>query len=143
MKNFVLTFGVVFTLFKERLSSLGYVHVEEKKNILNEIKIAIGNNKENFNLGNKVILHFSKNFSDNFFSIEHHYCLDGKQYMLEDEHPFRRPNKLSIFANGKRTQINSEVLLNDSKEVEVFIDKIIDYFNRVELLNKKRFSIAV
>lgn len=133
MKNFAVTFGVVFAFFKEKIACLGFVYKEEKTDLFKEIKLAIADSKENLSLGNKVVFHFSENYMNNSFSLEHHYNLDGNQYILEDELPYLRPNKISIFAKGKRLEINSEELMRNQEEVALFIEKISDYFQRLEV----------
>lgn len=142
MKNFTLTFGVVFTFFKEKLACLGYVYKEEKTDLFKEIKFAISDSKENLSLGNKVVFHFSENHMNDSFSLEHHYNLDDKNFILENQFPYRRPNKLSLFANGKREVINSAELIKSSEGDEIFIDKINEYFQRIKILNKKILTAA-
>jgi len=137
---------VLFPLLEQRLPKSYKLELKEF-NSSGEIKqtISIANSKKNFDTGNKVVLLFCES-KKNILIIEHHYCLDGKQKVAQNDKWNECPNKLSYCILGQKKAINFNLLgkpkdvFNKSQEIEDLVWSISDYFSRLDTIFSKESS---
>lgn len=135
MKKFITAYLTIRNLLDDHLAK-GKSKLQLERvscNVSREIKQAIVDKSENMHAGNKVILIFKESIN-NIFMVEHHYCLDGKERILENEGSLTAPNKLCYFTLGKKNQIDSDELIRKPQEIEKFISDINDFYKRLKYL---------
>lgn len=144
MEKLIKLCSVLFPLLEKRLPKSYKLKLEEF-NSSGEIKqtISIANSKKNFDAGNKVVLLFCDS-KKNIIKTEHHYCLDGKQKVVQNEKWNECPNKLSYCILGQKKAINFNNLLGKSKDVikkspemKDLVWSISDYFIRLDTVFSK------
>lgn len=137
MKNNLYMVLKVFNLLRPKLNELGYVLERESSELPSTTKFAVSDSKKNLKVGNKVVLIFSKELGGDNFVIEHHYFYCGNKHILEDDDSFYRQNKSSLFATGEREKIIYAEFTDDPSRVEELINNIVEYFQRLCILNNR------
>lgn len=137
MKNNLYMVLKVFDLLRPKLDELGYVLRRESSELPSTTKIAVSDSKKNLEVGNKVVLIFSKDLGGDNFGIEHHYIYCGNNHILEDDDSFYRQNKSSLFATREREKIIYAKFTDDPSQVEELINNIVEYFKRVRILDNR------